>query len=101
MVALFRICNPGKEWKTFVSNRVRKVAEITQETGIEWRDCPTDRNLADLGSRVASLEKSQRGQWFERLEWLLKEEEWPKQPKLEEHSPERKESYVSFSQEGA
>ncbi|XP_068742456.1 uncharacterized protein [Montipora capricornis] len=74
MVALFWICNPGRAWKTFVSNRVRKIAEITQETGIEWRYCPTDRNLADLGSRGASLEKMQRGQWFEGPEWLLKEE---------------------------
>lgn len=75
MVALFWICNPGRAWKTFVSNRVRKIAEITQETGIEWRYCPTDRNLADLGSRGASLEKMRRGQWFEGTKWLLKEEE--------------------------
>ena len=74
MVALFWICNPGRAWK---------IAEITQETGIEWRYCPTDRNLADLGSRGALLEKMQRGQWFEGPEWLLKEEEWPKQPELE------------------
>ena len=75
MVALFWICNPGRAWQTFVSNRVRKIAEITQETGIEWRYCPTDRNLADLGSRGASIEKMQRGQWFEGPERLLKEEE--------------------------
>ena len=83
MVALFWICNPGRSWKTFVSNRVRKIVEITQETGIEWRYCPTDRNLADLGSRGASIEKMQRGQWFEGPEWLPKEEEWPEQPELE------------------
>lgn len=80
MVAPFWICNPGRAWKTFVSNRVRKIAGITQETGIEWRYCPTDKNLADLGSRGASLEKMQRGQWFEGPEWLLHEEEWPEQP---------------------
>ncbi|XP_068742452.1 uncharacterized protein [Montipora capricornis] len=106
MVALFWICNPGRAWKTFVSNRVRKIAEITQETGIEWRYCPTDRNLADLGSRGASLEKMQRGQWFEGPEWLLKEEEWPKQPELEktksvsdEHRPEREETLYSAKKE--
>ncbi|XP_068723917.1 uncharacterized protein [Montipora capricornis] len=106
MVALFWICNPGKAWKTFVSNRERKIAEITQETGIEWRYCPTDRNLADLGSRGASLEKMQRGQWFEGPEWLLKEEEWPKQPELEktkscsdEHRPEREETLYSAKKE--
>ena len=53
MVALFWICNPGRAWKTFVSNRVTKIAGITQETGIEWRYCPTDKNLADLRSRGA------------------------------------------------
>ena len=83
MVALFWICNPGRTWKTFVSNRVRKIAEITEETGIVWRYCPTDRNLADLGSRGASVEKMQRGQWFEGPEWLPKEEEWPEQPELQ------------------
>ena len=102
MVALFWICNPGRAWKTFVSNRVRKIAGITQETGIEWRYGPTDKNLADLGSRGASLEKMQRGQWFEGPEWLLHEGEWPEQPKLEktksvseEHRPEKEESLYS------
>ena len=83
MVALFWICNPGRAWETFVSNRVRKIAGITQETGIQWRYCPTNKNLADLGSRGASLEKMQKGQWFEGPEWLLHEEEWPEQPQLE------------------
>ena len=75
MVAMFWIRNPGRAGKTFVSNRARKIVEITQETGIEWRYCLTDRNLADLGSRGASLEKMQKGQWFEGPEWLLKEKE--------------------------
>ena len=106
MVALFWICNPGRAWKTFVSNRVRKIAGITQETGIEWRYCPTDKNLADLGSRGASLEKMQRGQCFEGPEWLLHEEEWPEQPELEktksvseEHRPEKEESLYSAKKE--
>ena len=80
MVALYWIRNPGKSWKVFVTNRMRKIAEITQETGIEWRYCPTDRNLADLGSRGVSIEKMQREKWFEGPEWLLKEEEWAEQP---------------------
>jgi len=102
MVVLFWICNPGRAWKTLVSNRGREIAEITQGTGIEWRSCPTDMNLADLGSRGPSLEKMQRGQWFEGPEWLLKEEEWPEQPQLEktksvseEHRPEREETLYS------
>ena len=82
LLALYWVRNPGKSWKVFVTNRVRKIAEITQETGNEWRYCPTDRDLTDLGSRGASIEKMQRGQWFEGPEWLLKEEEWPEQPKF-------------------
>jgi hypothetical protein len=82
MVALYWICNPGKSWKVFVSNRVRKIAEITHETGIIWKHCPTDKNLADLGSRGASLDKMEKGNWFSGPDWLLDEGEWPKQPKL-------------------
>ena len=106
MVALFWICNPGRAWKTFVSNRVRKIAGITQETGIQWRYCPTNKNLADLGSRGASLEKMQKGQWFEGPEWLLHEEEWPEQPELEktksvseEHRPEKEETLYAAKKE--
>ena len=50
MVALYWIRNPGKPWKVFVSNRVKKMAEITGETGISWKYCPTEKNLAELGS---------------------------------------------------
>ena len=43
---------------------MRKIAEITQGTGIVWRHCPTDKNLADLGSRGASIDKMQTRQWL-------------------------------------
>ena len=106
MVALYWISNPGKLWKVFVSNRVRKIAEITQETGIEWKYCPTDKNLADLGNRGASLEKMQRGEWFKGPEWLLNKEEWPEQPKQErtksvseEHKPVKEEALYSVKKE--
>ena len=78
---------------------------ITQETGIEWRYCPTDKNLVDLGSRGASLDKMQRGQWFEGSEWLL-HEEWPEQPELEktksvseEHRPAKEGTLYSAKKE--
>ncbi|XP_028413770.1 uncharacterized protein LOC114536615 [Dendronephthya gigantea] len=94
MVALYWICNPGKAWKVFVSNRVRKIAEITHDTGIKWKHCPTEKNLADLGSRGASLNKMEKGDWFTGPDWLVDETEWPEQPKLEstkrvyeEHKP--------------
>jgi hypothetical protein len=75
MVALYRICNRGKSWKVFVSNRVRKIAEITHETKIIWKLCPADKNLADLGSRGASLDEMEKGNWFAGPDWLLDERE--------------------------
>jgi len=74
---LYWICNPGKDWKVFISNRVSNTHEITQDTGIVWRHCPTDKNLADLGSHCASIDKMQKGKWFEGQEWLVNKEEWP------------------------
>lgn len=62
IVALYWIYKPDKAWKKIVSNRVRKMSEITKETGIVWRHCPTDKNLVDLGSRGASIDKMQKGQ---------------------------------------
>ena len=51
LVSLYWILNPGKPWKTFVSNRVKKIAEITLEVKIQWKFCPSGSNLADIGSR--------------------------------------------------
>ena len=94
MVALFWIHSPEKPWKVFVSNRTRKIAEITKETGVNWKYCPTDKNLADLGSRGATINKMEKGEWFNGPEWLLNEKNWPQQPKFErtkgvidEHKP--------------
>ena len=65
MVALYWIRNPGKPWKVFVANRVKKIAEIVDETGIVWKYCPMEKNLADLGSR------GETGAWFIGPDWLL------------------------------
>lgn len=62
---------------------MRKIAEITKEMGIVWRHCPTDKNLADLGSHHASIDKMQKRQWFEEAEWMINKEEWPIKLKLE------------------
>ena len=79
MVALYWILNPGKSWKVFVVNRVRKMARITEEVGIQWKYCPTERNLADIGSRGASLKKMENCEWYEGPQWLLRKEDWPEQ----------------------
>ena len=93
----FGICNAGKDWK-----QVSNIGEITQATGIVWRHCPTIKNLADVRSHCASIDKMQKGQWFEGPEWLINKEEWPIQPKLErmqsgceEHKLEKEEVLCS------
>ena len=67
MVALYWIRNPGKPWTVFISNRIKKMAEITGETGISWKYCPTEKNLADLGSRAAGIHKMETGGWLQVL----------------------------------
>ena len=83
LVALFWIASPERSWKVFVSNRTRKIAEITEEVGIGWKYCPSEENLADLGSRGASIDKMEKDGWFNGPEWLVNPDKWPKQPKLE------------------
>ena len=64
LVALFWINNPGKAWKVFVANRVKKIAETTDGLNVIWKHCPTKMNLADLGSRGATLDKLENQEWF-------------------------------------
>ena len=71
MVALYWISNPGKSWKVFVTNRVRKIAQIPRELEIQWKHCPSEMNLADLGSRGASLSKTENSEWYTGPQWLL------------------------------
>ena len=39
-------------------------------------------NLADLGSRGASLRKMEGSEWYTGPQWLLNGDDWPEQPKL-------------------
>ena len=47
--ALYWIVNPGEQWKTFVSNRVSKIAKVTEKHQTNWKYCPSEMNIADLG----------------------------------------------------
>ena len=82
MVALYWILNLGKSWKVFVENRVRKMTLITEEVEIQWKYCPTGRNLADLGSRGASLSKMEENEWYRGPQWLLTKEDWTAQTNI-------------------
>ena len=53
--------NPGNNWKVFVSNQVRKIATVTEKLNISWKYYPTDKNIAELGSRGASVGKMEKG----------------------------------------
>ena len=104
MVALYWITNPGKAWKTFVSNRVQKISQITEENTVQWKHCPSEKNVADLGSRGASIEKLEKGNWFQGPKWLLDEKNWPAQPALKSSKQSSEEAkpmkeIVAFSKE--
>ena len=55
LVTLFWINKPGKPWKVFVSNKVKKLAEITEELKIVWKYCPTKTNLLSRSSYWRTL----------------------------------------------
>ena len=80
--ALYWIASPGKQWKTFVSNKVSNIAKITEKHQINWKYCPSDINITDLGARGAFLDKMETGNWYEGPKWLLNESDWPDQPVL-------------------
>ena len=62
----------------------RKIAETTEEIEVKWKYCPTEKNLADLGSRGASIDRTQKKGWFIGPDWILNEEEWAQQPELKQ-----------------
>ena len=60
MVALYWITKPGKQWRVFVANRAQKIAkEISNEVGITWKYCPTNKNR--FGEQIWGAEE---------LEWV-------------------------------
>ncbi len=66
----------------FVSNRIKKIIEITSDLGIIWKYCPSSKNLADLGTRGAPVERLKYGNMFNGSDWLLEKKLWPEQPNL-------------------
>ena len=68
----------GREYKAFVTNRVRKIKENHL---IKWRHVPTDQNPADTGSRGNKLLEPS---WLKGPAWLNHERDWPKNIVTEE-----------------
>ena len=62
-----------------MANRVRKTAETMKKMKINCKYCPSEKNLADLGSRGASIHKLEDKEWFSGPNWIMNEE-WPEQP---------------------
>ena len=56
------------------------------EHQINWKYFPSEMNIADLGTRGASLDKMERGNWYEGPKWLLNENDWSDQPVLKSTS---------------
>ena len=52
-------------------------------------------NLADLGSRGASIDKLHNQEWFTGPEWLLNKENWPGQPELKKNQATHQEYKVT------
>ena len=64
LVALYWITRPGKAWKVFVTNRVRTIAEITEDIGIQWKYVPSEKNVAEVRSRGATLIQMESKDWY-------------------------------------
>ena len=65
LVALYWISSPEKAWKLFVGNRVRKIAKIPEEIGIQWKYVPLGKNVADVGSQGATLSRMETKACYE------------------------------------
>ena len=92
MVALCWITNPGRGWKVFVSSRVKKIAETADPLKITWKYCPSELNLADVGSRGATIVRMDH---CAGPDWLLDKKRWPEQPRLNSTKKTDEESKVT------
>ena len=46
----------------------------------------SEKNVADAGSRGATLNQMENKDWYDGPEWLLNEHDWPSQPTLQRSS---------------
>ena len=85
-IALCWIKAPSKQWKTFVSNRVQHIQQMSDP--INWRWCPGVTNPADLVSRGIRLKELITSElWLHGPSWLQESrEEYPKEVPESEQS---------------
>ena len=79
MVALCWVNNPFKNQKTFVSNRVHKILDISGSINLNWRHVPTEINSADHESLGASIQKLEKIQWWKGADQLIGRSNWPQE----------------------
>lgn len=74
---LFWIRKTPKMFKTFVSNRVSEIQQVTSPS--QWRYCPTNFNVADIPTRGRTVRELISTQtWWEGPQFLKEEEcKWP------------------------
>jgi len=89
------------KWKTFVSNRVKEIVEITDPEF--WRHVPGHKNPADLPSRGCSPAQLANYKWWEGPVWLQDDKnKWPQsveQPHEDGVVVERNCTSVAFNTE--
>lgn len=97
-IALHWLKGTNKQWKTFVSNRVQRIQQMSDPGS--WRWCPGVSNPADLVSRGMNLKELSTSElWLHGPSWLQEsKEEYPKAELKIEHPQEalaeRKEKLV-------
>lgn len=61
----------------FVANKVKKIADIREEIGIQWKYVSSETNTADMGSRGATLGQMEKKEWCSGPESFLNKQDWP------------------------
>ena len=54
--------------------------------GIQWKYVPSEKNVAEAGSRAVSLNQMKNKDCYDGPDWLLNEHNWPSQPTLSRSS---------------
>lgn len=66
----------GNDWSVFVRNRITEICELTLPT--QWRHVPGKINPADEASRGQQPASFVQQRWWERPQWILDKNSWPK-----------------------